>query len=357
MLKFGFLFFLGLSCLFLCKGLVFSPSKGTSRTFTPGSTEKLVWLFEDDRKSFGYRLWSFTPSDGQPLVRLAKFNGDGKDEILATSYDVAVEKPATLVLKNVNLTYNGTYRLSLPPYTPSDVFVYIAVRPTATASHNIITVNEGGDVSCLCQGQGGNPPADVTWYKDNRKIGGTGKEQNTLTLKNVTNEKHNGSYKCVAQSHPDKMFQHEDKLEVIVYYKPKKTKINVREEAYVGEKLVINCSSEGFPVPSFTITHNVTTNIVSNQSWYIKDKVDHRDAGLYECIAKNFLGNVTDSGNLIVKEKRPSTKSTRQKPTTQSTRGKTTVRTKDNGGGGSSAGLSTGALVGICVAVLAVFCW
>ena len=85
--------------------------------------------------------------------------------------------------------------------------------------------------------------------------------------------------------------------------KPIKTKIEVPKEVCVGEKLVINCHSDGLPAPSFTITHNVATNIVSNHSIYIKDKVDHSDVGLYECIAKNVLGKDTDSGHLIVKGK------------------------------------------------------
>ena len=79
-----------------------------------------------------------------------------------------------------------------------------------------ITVNEGGDVTCACQGQGGNPPADVTWYKDNHKIGRTGKEETTLTLTNVTNEKDHGSYKCVAQSYQNEMFQDKVIVKVIV---------------------------------------------------------------------------------------------------------------------------------------------
>ena len=85
--------------------------------------------------------------------------------------------------------------------------------------------------------------------------------------------------------------------------KPIKTKIEVPEKAYVGEKLVINCYSEGLPVPNYTITHNVTTNILSNQSRYIKDKVDYSDAGIYECVAKNVLGSDKHSGNLTVKGK------------------------------------------------------
>ena len=90
------------------------------------------------------------------------------------------------------------------------------MKPNATACSSPIIVHEGDNVSCACQGQGGNPPADVTWYKDNHKIGESGKEEKTLTLTNVTNEKDDGSYKCVAQSYPNKMFQDEVIVRVIV---------------------------------------------------------------------------------------------------------------------------------------------
>ena len=90
------------------------------------------------------------------------------------------------------------------------------MKPTATACSSPIIVNEGHNVSCACQGQGGNPPADVSWYKDNRKIGGTGKEEKTLTLTNVTHEKDHGIYKCVAQSHLNEKFQDEIIVRVIV---------------------------------------------------------------------------------------------------------------------------------------------
>ena len=91
------------------------------------------------------------------------------------------------------------------------------MKPKATACCSPIIVNEGDNVSCACRRQGGNPPAYVTWYKDNRKIGRTGKEEKTLTLTNATNKKH-GSYKCVAQSHHNKMFQDEVIVKVIFNY-------------------------------------------------------------------------------------------------------------------------------------------
>jgi hypothetical protein len=49
-----------------------------------------------------------------------------------------------------------------------------------------VIVNEGDDFTCVCRGEGGNPPANVTWYdKDGVQIGGTGKEEQTLTRSNV----------------------------------------------------------------------------------------------------------------------------------------------------------------------------
>ena len=139
----------------------------------------MVRSFTHDIKSFSYRIWIFTPSDGRRRVGLAKINGHGDVQILSTSYEVAVEKPATLVLKNVNLTYYGTFQFSLSPDASSaEVVVYISVKPKATTCCSPIIVNEADNVSCTSRGQGGNPPADVTWYKDNRKIGGTGRGKN-----------------------------------------------------------------------------------------------------------------------------------------------------------------------------------
>ena len=80
---------------------------------------------------------------------------------------------------------------------------YFSVKPTVTLGcSSPISVNEGDDVVCECRGQGGNPPADVTWFKDNIKIGRTGKEEQVLALSNVDG-KNDGTYTCAAQSHVD----------------------------------------------------------------------------------------------------------------------------------------------------------
>ena len=78
--------------------------------------------------------------------------------------------------------------------------IYISEKPTATLSSSPITLYEGDNFTCVCRGEGGNPPANVAWYKDGVQIGVTGKEEQTLTLSNVGRTV-SGTYKCVATSH------------------------------------------------------------------------------------------------------------------------------------------------------------
>ena len=79
-------------------------------------------------------------------------------------------------------------------------FNFISEKPTVTLScFSPITVNEGDDFTCVCRGEGGNPLANVTWYKDGEQIGGTGKEEQTLTLSNIDAGTDSGNYKCEAR--------------------------------------------------------------------------------------------------------------------------------------------------------------
>jgi hypothetical protein len=88
-------------------------------------------------------------------------------------------------------------------------------------------VNDGSDVTCVCKGEGGNPPADVKWYsKDGNQIGGTTKEEQTLTLSNV-GKTDSGTYTCVAQSHD--LAKNETSIKIIVNCKHKLVKTLYRE--------------------------------------------------------------------------------------------------------------------------------
>ncbi len=62
-------------------------------------------------------------------------------------------------------------------------------------------MNQSDYFACECKGTGGNPPADVTWFKGN-KVLVTGKEEAILRLPNVKKEDE-GSYRCEAKSHEE----------------------------------------------------------------------------------------------------------------------------------------------------------
>jgi hypothetical protein len=80
---------------------------------------------------------------------------------------------------------------------------------------SLIEVNKGDDITCVCKGVGGNPPANVTWYKDGVQLSETGIENRTLSLGNVDRTA-SGIYKCVAESHT---LTDEKSVEIIVYCK------------------------------------------------------------------------------------------------------------------------------------------
>lgn len=61
------------------------------------------------------------------------------------------------------------------------------------------TVTQGDYFACECKGTDGNPPANVTWYKEKRRIV-TGNEESILRLSNV-DEFDSGMCRCEAKSY------------------------------------------------------------------------------------------------------------------------------------------------------------
>ena len=113
-------------------GKITSPPPGTRLTFLPGSTAKIQWAFDDDISRVFYRLWRYfgTSSDSSQVELLVAILSDQAPEVYNSSLSgVSIEKPATLVLKDVDLSYNGTYQFQLlasGTVESSKVVVFIA---------------------------------------------------------------------------------------------------------------------------------------------------------------------------------------------------------------------------------------
>ena len=115
-------------------GKIISPRDGTELIFLPGSTENITWTF-DDNPSETLRTWFFTSSDGLRAGLLGGIFSDFQPQIRQDNLLIPVfniTKPATLILNNVNQSYNGTYRFILKadrqPKVTSDVIVFIASK-------------------------------------------------------------------------------------------------------------------------------------------------------------------------------------------------------------------------------------
>ena len=117
---------------FVCLGGITSPAEGTEFVFLPGSTDNLTWTFDDVVSTLILRAWFFTRTGGSTSERLATIVGDDNRIIRPSSLSgVEIVKPATLLLKNVNQSYNGVYRFQLDGSGPSvsiGVRVYIASK-------------------------------------------------------------------------------------------------------------------------------------------------------------------------------------------------------------------------------------
>ncbi|XP_028413706.1 titin-like [Dendronephthya gigantea] len=193
----------GLSCLLsACCGTVYPPTNGTRLTLLKGSTARISWRF-DGVGTINARSWYFQSIDASREETIALLPRNNVSDIPKSSLPrVNVEKPATLILQNLTEKYNGTYRFELAAAGGGDssIVVYIAVTPSVSIScSRVNTVNTSDEFSCVCRGEGGNPPANVTWYKGN-KIMATGIVEAKLKFSNVDKDD-SGNYTCVAESH------------------------------------------------------------------------------------------------------------------------------------------------------------
>ena len=109
-----------------------SPSDGSNITVLPGENVNIKWSFSDDVSQVTARVWYFTSSDGSfANERLARIIDDENPQIFKSGLSgVSIVKPATLLLKNVNQTYNGVYSFDLsgPVGGRYEVVVFIASK-------------------------------------------------------------------------------------------------------------------------------------------------------------------------------------------------------------------------------------
>ena len=126
--------------LALCIGKITSPPDGMELIFLPGSTGNITWKFDDDLSKIFFRYWYFTSSENSRtrnfFVSALAGNRSKQTIIKGVLPKFDIIKPATLVLYNLNQSYDGTYRFRLSLFDPfgdftSEVRVFIARKLTS----------------------------------------------------------------------------------------------------------------------------------------------------------------------------------------------------------------------------------
>ncbi|XP_046858269.1 hemicentin-2-like [Xenia sp. Carnegie-2017] len=286
----------------LAKGTIISPPDGQKFVFLLGSSRNITWTL-NNTGNFASRSWTFrtfdTPSlEAQPIVTITDDEEpDYRTSVLKSfGLDVEVFKPATLMLKKVNQSYIGVYKFSIDAPDPfgSSVNVSIAIKPTVSINcSSPLFVNESNDVSCVCKGEGGNPPANVTWFdKDDTTVRGFGVESATLVITGASpNDR--GSYRCKAESFNDPRFIDERSIEIIVNFKPT-VSIGCSSPLFVNESDGVSCvcRGEGGNPPASVTWFDKDNNIIGDVGVVSKTLVitnaSPNDRGNYTCKAESF---------------------------------------------------------------------
>ena len=113
---------------FLCVGQISLPPDGDTFIVLPGKNVTVAWKIDVNISVINIRQWTFLPK-GNFFADI--FFNLGVNKYLQNSPGpFTIEKPSTLILKNVNIEYNGTYRFKITDRngitTSSDVAVFVA---------------------------------------------------------------------------------------------------------------------------------------------------------------------------------------------------------------------------------------
>ena len=98
-------------------GKIFLPPGGDVMIVSPGTDVEIAWTFDAPLEHVRLRWWRFFPNCD---ILATIFNDDSMEIRNNTFSGIEIKKPATLILKNVDYRYNGTYRFHLTTQPTND---------------------------------------------------------------------------------------------------------------------------------------------------------------------------------------------------------------------------------------------
>ena len=119
-------------------GQIISPPDGSELFVLNGSNVRIEWSLQDGL-TINYRSWTFKRNSSADVF-LGSISRTGKIDIATKLYDVDIEKPATLVLNNVNASYEGRYEFNLITTGPT-IYSVLVIVPGEFFSIKLVMFN------------------------------------------------------------------------------------------------------------------------------------------------------------------------------------------------------------------------
>ncbi|XP_013816662.1 vascular cell adhesion protein 1 isoform X2 [Apteryx mantelli] len=198
----------------------------------------------------------------------------------------------------INLVTNKTEKATV------DIVIQDGPKNTIISVIPAATVKEGETVTMKCTSSG-NPAPVISWKK--KTVTGESEKifkDATLTIKNIESQDL-GLYECEAYN----QFGKEEKaVKLLVQAPPKNTTLSVFPSNAVkqGESVAISCTSTGVPAVQITLRKkigDVITALETQGGKYTIGRVQLKDAGTYECVSINELGE--ESQHIVLDVKVP----------------------------------------------------
>lgn len=212
----------------------------------------------------------------------------------------------TIKIENVDFSDEGQYvcavQTSLRPRTTS-VYILVQVPPKIINLSKDLVVNEGSNVTLLCQANGKPEPA-ISWRLISPS-GDLGSDDEYLEIPSISRQRA-GTYECSASNDIDTDVQ---TVDITVNYAP--TVVEGRDVGVtLGQRGVLECEADAVPEADFEWYKDdrrilngldgleiVSSGSLSKLTFF---NVSDGDYGNYTCVATNKLGSSTTNFLLYV---------------------------------------------------------
>uniref|UniRef100_A0A8C2ID82 B-cell receptor CD22 n=1 Tax=Cyprinus carpio TaxID=7962 RepID=A0A8C2ID82_CYPCA len=184
-----------------------------------------------------------------------------------------------LLLQSVRREDAGRYSCALHGHTYISPAVQLNVMFSINGSAEIM---EGDSVTLNCSSDS-NPPAEISWFKEEMFVG-SGRIYNISKI----SSNHSGEYKCKSRNeHGEKYF---DSVILNVTYPPRSVSVSISPSGEIveGDSVTLSCSSDSNPPAEISWFKGGT--FVGSGRIYRISKISSDHSGEYKCKSRNKHG-------------------------------------------------------------------